>query len=71
MNENLIGYIFPSRDGGFMIDTGPLEYPSSMIESFEIWDGTKFVAAREEGYTSSPDVRNKSKIQSITMISGS
>lgn len=48
MNENLIGYIFPSRDGGFMIDTGPLEYPSSMIESFEIWDGTKFVAAEKK-----------------------
>lgn len=47
MNE-LIGYIFPSHGGSFMIDTGPNEYPSSMIESLEIWDGEKFVPAKKE-----------------------
>ncbi|MEK8217213.1 hypothetical protein [Paenibacillus sp. FSL L8-0463] len=46
--EELIGYIFPARDGGFMIDTGPKEYSSSRIVSFEIWDGEKFVPAIKE-----------------------
>ncbi|MGU3473196.1 hypothetical protein ACLBWT_18870 [Paenibacillus sp. D51F] len=46
--EGLIGYIFPARDGGFMIDTGPEEYSSSCIISFEIWDGEKFVPAIKE-----------------------
>lgn len=48
ISKGLIGYIFPDPNGGFMIDTGPKEYPSSGILSFEIWDGDKFVPAIKE-----------------------
>lgn len=48
ISEEMIGYIFRDRNNGFMIDTGPKEYPSSEILSLEIWDGEKFVPAIKE-----------------------
>lgn len=40
------GWIFPSR-GNIVIDAGIKEYSLDSLESFEIWDGEKYVPSNK------------------------